>query len=104
MISNRMTLLTLTSIANEKWANALAALLAVHPVRPGEGEDDYIVVVLNAKFCHMELCAGAQDKGLQFPNGYANDDEDVIYAYTTVEAAMDQVNKERLQAASKPNK
>ena len=81
-----------------------SALLAVHPIRPSKGEDDYIVVVLDAKFCHMELCAGAQDKGLQFPNGYADDEEDVIYAYTTVEAAMEQVNKKCLQAASKPNK
>ena len=84
--------------------NALAALLAVHPIRAGEGKDDYIAVVLDAKYCHMELCAGAQDKGLQFPNGYADDEEDVIYAYTTVEAAMEQVNKERLQAVLKPNK
>ena len=72
----------------------------IHPIRPGKGEDDYIAVVLDAKFCHMELCAGAQDKGLQFPNGFADDDADVIYAYTIVEAAMDQVNKERLQAVS----
>ena len=52
----------------------------------------------------MELYTRAQDKGLQFPNGYANDEEDVICAYTTIEAAMEQVNKERLQAASKPSK
>ena len=99
-----MTLLALTSTADERWANALAALLMVHLIRPGKGEDDYIAIVLDAKFCRMELYAGAQDKGLQFPNGFANDDEDVIYAYTIVEAAMDQVNKERLQATSKPNK
>ena len=82
----------------------MAALLAVHPIRVGEGEDDYIAVVLDAKFCHMELCAGAQDKGLQFPNGYADDKEDVVYAYQIVEVVMEQVNKERLQVASKPNK
>ena len=98
-----MTLLALTSTADKKWANALAAVLAVHPIRPGEGEDNYIAIVLDTKFCHMELYAGAQDKGLQFPNGFADDDEDVIYAYTTVEVAMDQVNKDCLQAASKPN-
>ena len=104
MMSHGMTLLALTSTTDERWANALAALLVVHPIRPSEGEDDYIAVVLDAKFCHMELCTGAQDKGLQFPNVYADDEEDVIYAYTTVEAAMEQVNKERLQAASKPSK
>ena len=104
MMSHGMTLLALTSTPDEWWKNALAALLAIHPIRAGKGEDDYIAVVLNAKFCHMELCAGAQDKGLQFPNGYADDEEDVVYAYTTMEAAIEQVNKERLQAASKPNK
>ena len=104
MMSHGMTLLALTSTPDGWWANALAALFAVHPIRPGEGEDDYIAVVLDAKFCHMELCAGAQDKGLQFPNNYADEEEDVIYTYTTMEAAMEQVNKERLQAASKPNK
>ena len=96
MMSHRMTLLALTSTVDERWANVLVVLLAVHPIWLGKGEDDYIAVVLDAKFCHMELCAGAQDKGLQFPNGFTDDDEDVVYAYTTVEAAMDQVNKECL--------
>ena len=96
MMSHGMTLLALNSTPDERWENALAALLAVHPIRAGEGEDDYIAVVLDAKFCHMELCAGAQDKGLQFPNGYADDEEDVVNAYQIVEAAMEQVNKERL--------
>ena len=104
MMSHGMTLLALTFTLDEWWENALAALLAVHPIRAGEGEDDYIAVVLDAKFCDMELCAGAQDKGLQFPNGYADDEEDVIYAYTIVEAVMEQVKKECLQVVSKPNK
>ena len=104
MMSHGMTLLALNSTPDERWGNALAALLAVHSIRVGEGEDDYIAVILDAKFCHMELYAGSQDKGLQFPNGYADDKEDVVYAYTTVETVMEQVNKERLQAASKPNK
>ena len=104
MMSHGMTLLALSSTPDKRWENALAALLGVHPIWLGKGEDDYIAVVLNAKFCHMELCAGAQDKGLQFPNGYTNDKEDVIYTYTIMEAAMEQVNKERLQASSKPNK
>ena len=104
MMSHGMILLAFTSTPDERWANALATLLSVHLIWAGEGKDDYIAVVLDAKFCHMELCVGAQDKGLQFPNGYADDEEDIIYAYTTVEAAMEQVNKERLHKASKPNK
>ena len=54
MMSHDMTLLALTSIAN-----ALVALLVVHPIRPGDGEDNYIAVVLNVKLYHMELWAGA---------------------------------------------
>ena len=104
MMLHEMTLLALTSTADKWWANALAALIGVHPICPSKGKDDYIVVVLDAKYYHMELCAGAQEKGLQFPNGFTDDDEDVVYAYTTMEAAMEQVNKECLQAASKPNK
>ena len=64
MMSHGMTLLALNSTLDEQWKNALVALLAVHPIWAGEGEDDYIAVVLDAKFCHMELCVGAQDKGL----------------------------------------
>ena len=76
----------------------------MHPIRSGEGEDKYIAVVINAKLCHLELCAGVQDKGLQFPNRFADDDEHIIDAYTTMEAAMEHVNKERLEAALKPTK
>ena len=104
MMSLGMTLLALTSTTNDKWTDALAAFLVVHPIWLGEGEDEYIAVVLNTKFCHMVLCIGAQDKGLQFSNGFTDDNEDVIDSYTTVEAAMDYVNKERLEATSKPNK
>ena len=59
MMSHGMTLLAFNSTPDERWENALAALLAVHPIRVGEGEDDYIAIVLHAKFCYMELCTGA---------------------------------------------
>ena len=52
----------------------------------------------------MEMCAGAQERGLQFLEGLAEDYEEVIVAFTTVEASMDQVNKERAEAAAKPSK
>ena len=61
---SRMTLLALIPIYDETWFDALAALVVVHLIRPGEGEDDFIVVILNATMCHMELYAGAQEKGL----------------------------------------
>ena len=54
--------------------------------------------------CHMELYAGAQEKGLQFPNRFADESEDVIDAFKTVEATIEQVSKERAEAVSKPNK
>ena len=64
MMSHRMTLLALTLIEDETWPDALAALIVVHPIRIGDGEDDYIVVFLDATLCHMELCADAQERGL----------------------------------------
>ena len=54
--------------------------------------------------CHMEFCAEAQDKGLQFPNRFVDDNEDVIDAFKTIEVAMEQLNKEHTKATSKPNK
>ena len=76
----------------------------MHPIRAGDGEDDYVTVVLDPTLCHMEMCAGAQERGLQFPEGYAEDCDKVIVAFTTVEASMEQVNKERAEAAAKPSK
>ena len=103
MMSNEMTLLALIPVYKETWPDALATLVVVHPIKLDEGENDYIAVVMNATMCHTELCANAQDKGLQFPNGFANGGEDVIDVFKTVEVAMEQVNKECV-AASKPNK
>ena len=104
MMSHGMTLLAMSEVTDELFAFALVALLAVHPIRPGDGNDNYIAVVLNATMCHMDLCAGAQERGLQFADGYAEDGEDVLVAFVTVEAARDQVIKERAEAATKPTK
>ena len=76
----------------------------MHPIRAGDGEDDYVAVMLDATLCHMEMCAGAQERGLQFPEGFAEDCEEVIVAFSSVEASMEQVNKERAKAATKPSK
>ena len=64
MMSHGMTLLALAPVDDDMWPDALAALVAVHPIRPGDGDDDYIAVVLDATLCHIELCAGAQERGL----------------------------------------
>ena len=58
MMLHRMILLALIPIYEEMWPNAMAALVVVHPIRLGEGEDDYIAVILKATICHIELCAG----------------------------------------------
>ena len=76
----------------------------MHPIRAEDGEDDYVAVVLDATLCHMEMCAGAQERGLQFPEGFAEDCEEVLVAFSSVEAAMEQVNKECVKAAAKPSK
>ena len=52
----------------------------------------------------MELYASAQDKGMQFSNGFVDDNKDVINTFKIVEATSDQINKECTEATSKPNK
>ena len=94
MMSYSMTLLAMSEVTDELFPFALVALLAVHPIRPGDGDDDYIAVVLDTTMCHMELCAGTQERGLQFADGYAVDGDDVLVAFGAVEAAKDQVIKE----------
>ena len=94
MMSHGMTLLAMLEVTNELFAFALVALLAVHPIRPSDGDDDYIAVVLDATMCHMDLCAGAQERGLQFADGYTEDGDDVLVAFGTVEATRDQIIKE----------
>lgn len=92
MVSHGMTLLNLKSVEDDVVPNAVAALLEVYPVRVGEGEDDYIAVVLDASLCHHELCLGEHDKDVQFSNGFAEEQEDVLDAFLTVEAERDRVN------------
>ena len=104
MISHGMTLLALKEVQDEFFAFTLAALIAVHPIQAGDGEDDYVAVVLDATLCHMEMCVGAQERGLQFPEGFVEDCEEVLVAFSSVEAAMEQVNKERAEVAAKPSK
>ena len=104
MMSHGMTLLAMSEVKDEVFDFALVALLAVHPIKVGDGDDDYIAVVMDATLCHMDLCAGAQERGLQFADGYAEDGDDVLVAFSTVEVARDQVIKERAEAAAKPTK
>ena len=104
MMSHGMTLLALAPVDDETWPNALATLVVVHLIRPGDGDHDYIAVILYATMCHMELCAGAQERGLQFLDGFADECEDVLVAFSTIEAAIEQVMKERSEAAAKPIK
>ena len=104
MMSHSMTLLAMSKVTDKLFAFAFVALLAVHPIRPGDSDDNYIAVVLDATMCHMDLYVGIQERGLQFADEYAEDGEDVLVAFGTVEAARDQVIKERAEAAAKPTK
>ena len=104
MMSHGITFLALREVQDEFFPFALAALVVVHPIRAGDGEDDYVAVVLDATLCHMEMCAGAQERCLQFLEGFAEDCEEVLVAFSSMEASMEQVNKERTEAAAKPTK
>ena len=92
MMSHGMTLLQLTPVEDETWPDAIATLLAVHPIREGEGEDDFIAVVFDARLCHHNLCIGSHDRGVQFPFGFAGECEDVLESFLMVVAARDKVN------------
>ena len=104
MMSHGMTLLALTPVKDKMWPDALVALVVVHSIWAKDGEVDYIAVILDATLCHIELCPGAQESGLQFLEGFADDYDNVIVTFTTVEAAIEQVNKERADAAAKSSK
>ena len=80
------------------WSDIVAALLVVHPIQADEEEDDYIAVVLNAKLRHHKMCANALDKGVEFANGFADDEEDVLLTFMTIEAVRDQMNKKQAEA------
>ena len=53
-----MTLLVLQFVVDDNWSDAIETFLVVHPIQAGDGENDHIAVVLNAKLCHHEMCAG----------------------------------------------
>ena len=56
MMSHGMTLLALSEVQDKLFLFALVAFVAVHLIRPGDGDDDYVAVVLDVTMCHMELC------------------------------------------------
>ena len=101
MMFHGMTLLALAEVQDEIWPNALVALVAVHSIRTGDGNDDYIAIVFDATMCHMELCVEAQKRGLQFSDGFAEECEDVLVAFSTMEVARNQVMKECAKVATK---
>jgi hypothetical protein len=63
------------------WPEAIALLLVAHPLTKGDGEDDHIYVILNAKLYHHVYCLKANDKDMQFANGFAEEEDDVIFAF-----------------------
>jgi hypothetical protein len=64
MVSTGFSVLKVDYANDSIWDDAVAALIAVHPVVEGDGEDDHIAVILNAKLCHHVCCAGANNKGM----------------------------------------
>jgi hypothetical protein len=62
-------------------SKAAVVLLVVHPLIEGDGKDDHIAVILNAKLCHHLCCIEANDKGMQFANGFVKEAKDVVFAF-----------------------
>jgi hypothetical protein len=94
MVSTSFSVLKVDYANDSIWDDAVVALIAVHPVVEGDGEDDHIAVIMNAKLCHHACCAGANDKGMQFASGFAEEAEDVVFAFRDVNSQKMRVNRE----------
>jgi hypothetical protein len=94
MVSTGFSILKVDYANDLIWDDAVVALIAVHPVVEGDGEDDHIAVIMNAKLCHHACCAGANDKGMQFASGFAEEAKDVVFAFRDVNSQNMRVNRE----------
>jgi hypothetical protein len=83
-VSTGFSILKVDYASNSIWDDAVVAFIAVHPVVEGDGKDDYITVILNAKLCYHACYAGANDKGMQFASGFAEEVEDVVFTFRDV--------------------
>lgn len=105
MVSNGFTVLKVDYAFETPFDEAVVALLAVHPVVEGEGKDDHIAVILDAKRCHHDCCANANDKGMQFASGFAENAEDVVFGFRELAVIRDRVNTAlKEKTAEKPKK
>ena len=64
MVSTRLSILKVDYASDSIWNDIVAALIAVHPMVEGNGKDDHIAVILNAKLCHHACCTGVNDKDM----------------------------------------
>jgi hypothetical protein len=94
MVSTGFFILKVDYANDSIWDDAMAALIAVHPMVEGDGDDDFIAIMLNAKLCYHACYAGANDKGMQFASGFAEEAEDVVFAFRDVNLQKMQINRE----------
>jgi hypothetical protein len=94
MVSTGFSVLKVDYANDSIWDDAVATLIAVHPVVERDGEDNHIAVIMNAELCHHACCAGANDKGMQFASGFAEEAEDVVFAFRDVNSQKMRVNRE----------
>jgi sRNA-binding protein len=94
MVSTGFSVLKVDYANDSIWDDAVVALIAVHPMVEGDDEDDHIAVIMNAKLCHHTCCAGANDKDMQFTSGFAEEAEDVVFAFRDVNSQKMRVNRE----------
>lgn len=62
MVLYGMIFFNLKFVEDDVVLNVVVVFFEVYLVRVGEGEDDYIVVVLDVSLCYYELCFGEYDK------------------------------------------
>jgi hypothetical protein len=69
MVSTGFSVLKVDYANDSIWDDAVVALIAVHPVVEGDGEDDHIAVIMNANYATMHaarvrttrVCSSPQD-------------------------------------------
>jgi hypothetical protein len=105
MVSTGFSDLKVDYASDSIWDEAVAALIAIHPMMEGNGEDVHIAVISNANLFHHPYWAGANDKVMQFASRYAEEAEDIVFAFWDVYAHRLRINKEiKGKAAKKPTK
>jgi hypothetical protein len=81
MVLTRFSILSFNLTNDLAWPKAIAVFTIVDLVIEREGEDNHIVVLMNTMMYHHAYCLYANNKSMQFSNGFADKPKDVMFAF-----------------------